>query len=155
MGVLGYDREPDVFNLADTAQLRATLYDNEDAPVQGDDIVGVVFTIQKPKPDKTKSTLTGDVDDNGLATAFYGNTDLIGEYVVVATFDLLAGSKRSVRADFEVIDPFLLASPSPSWAVADAAWAKFEDCYDAIDEGPHLRDETLNVFNKEKMESFI
>lgn len=152
MGVLGYDREQNIFALNDTAQLRAYLYDTEDSPIRGDDIFSVRFTVQKP--DKTKSTITGDADDDGLGTAFYEDTDQEGHYVVVVAFGLEDGT-RSTRADFEVFDPFLEVSPSPSWVIADAAWRKFEDCYDAIEEGPHLRDETLNIFNKEKMETFI
>jgi hypothetical protein len=34
-------------------------------------------------------------------------------------------------------------------------WSKVEDCFDAEDEGPWLRDMTLNYFNERKMAEFI
>lgn len=149
---LGYDREQNIVNLGDTALLRAVLYDLEDKPLTVDEAIGVSFTVQKP--DKTQSTVVGTIEDDGSGAANYNTTDQVGQYITVAKFTTTDGT-RSTRADFEVVDPFLDASPSPSWVVADAAWSKLEDCFDAEDEGPWLRDMTLNTFNKAKMEEFI
>jgi hypothetical protein len=149
---LGYDREANIFNLGDTAEVRAWLYDRYDAPVTTDDVLSVSFTIQKP--DKTMVTVVGEVEDDGTGLCRYEDTDQAGQYLAMATFTLHDG-RRSSRADFEVIDPFEEVTPTASWYVADGAWAKLEDCFDGSDEGPWLREETLNFFTKQKMEQFI
>lgn len=149
---LGYDRETNIFNLGDTGEIFASLYDSEDFPISGDDIVSVEFTVQKP--DKTKEVITGEVMDDGVGRLLYDGTDQKGQYITIAAFQLIEGI-RSVRSDFEVVDPFEDLAPSPSWVVADAAWAKIEDCFDGEDEGPWLRDMTLNFFNRKKMEEFL
>jgi hypothetical protein len=150
---LGYDREPKLVNLGDTANLTAVLYDtNTDEPVPVEDLVSVTFTIQAP--DKTQSTVTGTIEEDGMGVAYYDDTEELGHYPVVAAFVTLNGT-QSVRADFETVDPFLELEPSLSWVVANDAWEKFEDCFDGEEEGPWLRDMTLNIFNKKKMENFI
>lgn len=149
---LGYDRDANIFNLGDTAELRVTLYDKDDRPLTYEDVLSVSFVVQKP--DRTKTTVNGEIQEDGSGLLRYNGTTATGQYIVVATFALPDG-KRSTRADFEVVDPFDDATPSPSWVVADAAWGKLEDCFDGEDEGPWLRDMTLNTFNKEKMETFI
>ena len=150
---LGYDREQNIVNLNDTAEIRAPLFDREDNQVTSNDILAVEFVIQKP--DKTKTDpLLGEIENDGTGVLKWSDTDQSGQYLVVATFTLISG-KSSVRADFEVQDPFLDEAPSPSWVIADAAWRKIEDCFDAEDEGPWLRDMSLNYFNKHKMEQFI
>lgn len=151
---VGYDREPNIVNLGDTATVVAHIYDNADVPVAEVDLDWVSFIIQKP--DGTRTTeLAGDVTADGTGVLGFTDTDLIGPYTAVGTFVLLNGDILSSRADFEVIDPFKDETPSPSYVVAVYAWAKIEDCFDAEDEGPWLRDMTLNYFNKDKMESFI
>lgn len=149
---LGYDQQLKVFNLGDTAKLHAFLYDENDSPMDPADLTGVNFTIQKPDGDK--ESVSGSVEDDGSGLLLYDGTDQIGEYVTMASFDTFDGI-RSVPADFEVIDPFDPPVFTQSFVVAAWAWSKFEDCFDAEEEGPWLRDMTLNYFNKEKMEDFI
>lgn len=150
---LGFERDQNVVNLSDTAPLRAFLYDEDDKPLTNEDVVAVSFVVQKP--DKTKTTVAGIIEDDGSGTAAFNGTDQVGQYIVVASFTTVEDGTQSTRADFEVVDPFLDSTPSPSWVVADAAWSKLEDCFDGEDEGPWLRDMTLNTFNKTKMEKFI
>lgn len=150
---LGYDREQNIVNLDDTAEVRAFLYDEEDAPVDPDNLITVDFTIQKP--DKTKVAQPGTVEDDGSGYTLFTDTDQKGQYIAIAKFTLLDGVVRSSRADFEVVDPFEELTPSPTWVLADAAWGKLEDCFDGEDEGPWLREMTLNFFNQRKMENFI
>ena len=149
---LGYDRELKVFNLGDTAELEAALLNNFNEPFEADELISVKFTIQAP--DGTRTEKTGEINDDGLGILYYNGTDQLGHYSVVATFRTENGLK-SCRADFETIDPFNEKEPSPSWVIANDAWEKFEDCFDGEEEGPWLRDMTLNVFNKRKMENFI
>lgn len=150
---LGYDREQNVFNKGDTAIVRAFLYDREDKPVEDDEVVGVSFVVQRPGEDP-QPALSGDIEEDGTGVLRYEDTDVLGHYTVVATFQTFDG-KKSVRSDFEVIDPLAPVFVSPSYIVADRAWAKLEDCFDAEDEGPWLQDMTLNFFNQAKMEQFI
>jgi hypothetical protein len=151
---LGYDREQNIASLGDTATLTASLYDEADAPISDVDLLTVQFTIQKP--DKTKlGPFDGTIEDGGIGTYKFADTTEVGQYVAIATFTTDLGDKQSVRVDFEVVDPFAQITPSASWFVADGAWRKIEDCFDGEDEGPWLRDMTLNYFNKNKMESFI
>jgi len=150
--MIGYDRELSVFNLGDTAKVQAFLYDQEDAPARADDLLSVTFKIQKP--DKTIDTISGTVEDDGSGTMLYTDTDQVGQYTTIAAFETVDGTQSS-RADFEVVDPFEIPDYSQSYVVAAWAWKKFEDCFDAEDEGPWLRDATLNTFNKDKMEQFI
>lgn len=149
---LGYDREQNVFNLNDTAVVLAFLYDSEDNPVALDDVLSVTFTIQKP--DGTSDTEVGFIEDDGGGKLLWNDTDLVGQYTVIAAFATPDGT-RSTRADFEVIDPLDPPVMSKSYIAAVWGWRKFEDCFDAEDEGPWLRDVTLNFFNKSKMEEFI
>ena len=149
---IGYDKEKNLVNLNDTAEISVAIYDDHDEQITSN-ILGVNFTIQKP--DKTKvGPIIGHVENDGTGTLRWDGTDDVGQYLVVATFTTLQG-KQSARADFEVTDPFKDDTPSPSWVIADAAWKKLEDCFDAEDEGPWLRDMTMNYFNKDKMEAFI
>lgn len=150
----GYDREPKLVNLGDTANLTAVLYDsNTDEPVPVEDLVSVKFTVQLPS--KVKKTVVGTINEaTGMGEAEFNETSELGHFPVIAAFTTSFGT-HSVRADFETIDPFLEIEPSLSWVVANDAWEKFEDCFDGEEEGPWLRDMTLNVFNKKKMENFI
>lgn len=150
--MLGFDHDTNVVNKDDTANLRAFLYNREDQPHEDVDLAGVTFTIQRP--DGTKVTVEGEVDEDGGGTATYDTTDAVGQYITVATFETVEGERRSVRDDFEVIDPFEATTPTELELLADAVWRKFEDLFDGEDEGPWLRDQTMNYFNRHKMSEF-
>lgn len=151
---LGYDREQNIVYLGDTAIVRAYLYDKDDQAVSEDELISVNFTIEKP--DDTLDTSVGEIEGDGIGLLRYNDTDLVGQYQTIASFTYGDnGDIRSARADFEVVDPLKPVAVSPSWVAANDAWSKFEDCFDAEDEGPWLRDMTLNYFNKNKMEKFI
>lgn len=150
---LGYDRELNVVNKGDTAQIDAFLYDKADKPLTADDLVAVSFTIQAP--DQTKTTVAGEVTDAGVGHLAFDGTTEVGQYVVVASFTLSDGSTKSTRTDFEVIDPFNPETPTQLDVIGEAVWHKLEDCFDAEDAGPWLRDMTLTYFNKDKMGDFV
>jgi hypothetical protein len=150
---LGYDQEENVVNLGDTAKVVAVLYDQNDQPVLADDIASVSFEIAAP--DNSRTTVAGTIQSDGSGLVRFNGTTLVGPYIAIATFTLDNGDVQSVRADFEVVDPFIAASPSQSYIAAVAAWAKIEDCFDAEDDGPWLQEMTRTTFKKEKMESFL
>lgn len=149
---LGYDQEIRIVNKGDAAELIATIYDRHDDPFPAEELISVEFTVQAP--DGTTTTVAGMIEEDGSGVVYYGDTYQVGHHVVMATFLTVNGAK-STRTDFEVIDPFASFDPSPSWILANDAWSKFEDCFDAEEEGPWLQDMTLNCFKKEKMERFI
>lgn len=149
---LGYNREYKVVNLGDTAELTATIYDNEDNPYSSEELTSVTFVIQAP--DGTKTEHQGTVEEDGTGRYNFNETTQVGHYTGMATFRTDEG-KKSTNVDFETIDPFMETEPSLSWVVANDAWEKFEDLFDSEEGGPWLKDMTLSVFNKNKMESFI
>lgn len=150
---LGYERELKLVNLGDTAHLVATLYDDNDDPFSAKDLTSVEFIIQAP--DGTKVTKTGSIEPDGTGVLLYNETTQLGHYTVVASFKTVEVGTKSVHSNFETVDPFAEAEPSQSWYAANDAWEKFEDLFDSEEGGPWLRDMTLAVFNKEKMERFI
>lgn len=149
----GFGRDADIISLNDTAPLRAFLFDRLDQPVKAEELVSVTFTIERP--DKVQDTIVGVIEDDGAGTGNYNNTDLIGEYTVIATFMTVDAVQKSVRTDFEVIDPFHPPVPTNSQLLAALVWRRLEDLFDAEDEGPWLRDMTLNYFSKDKMPEFV
>lgn len=167
---LGFDRQIKIVSLGDTARLSARLYDDRDQLYSYEDLAAVTFTIQKPAAIGDGTTVKGDgnsydspivkdivdgeVLEDGTGYLNYDNANVIGHYVVVATFELVDGTVKSTRSDFEVFDPFQVVD-GPIRIVADGVWTKLEDCFDAEDEGPWLQDMTLNYFREEKMEKFI
>lgn len=154
MSPLGFNPNPDVTNLGDSAEIYAYLYDETDTPVSEDDLVTVTFAIQTPSGART--TVPGEVTGDGTGFVRYLDTNEAGAYLVVAQFVLLEGEVRSVRADFEVIDPFNPPEPTTEEVVSELVWRKLEDCFDAEDEGgPWLREQTMSYFNKSKMTEFI
>src|SRR3954471_16988151 len=134
---LGFDRELNIINLGDTATVIATLYDSKDTPLTADQIESVNFTVQTPSLER--EDYDGELQDDGTGLLRYEATNEVGQYLVVATFQLLE-EKRSTRYDFEVVDPFTESDRTPEQVVGDSVWAKLEDCFDAEDEGPWLRD---------------
>lgn len=150
---MGFDREMDLVNAGDTAQIVAYLYDRDDARLDPGDVLSVDFLVQDPEG--TRSTVAGVIGDDGEGILTYPTTTLPGQYMVMAAFTLLDGTKQSTRVDFEVIDPFDPPAPSNEEVIGTFVWQKLEDCFDAEDEGPWLRDMTLNCFNETKMREFI
>lgn len=150
---LGFDRDYDVVNVDDTAEIYARIFDKDDSPVSANDLLGVEFTIQRP--DSTSVTQTGEVQTDGIGFLRYPTTDIVGKYPVVATFTFVSGEVRSVRADFEVIDPFNPPAPSITEIITGATWDKLEDCFDSEYGGPWLRDVTMDRFNRQKIPQFI
>jgi hypothetical protein len=167
---LGFDRQLKIVSLGDTARLSARLYDDRDQLYSYEDLAAVTFNIQKPaaigngttvKGDGNsydspvvKDSVDGEVLEDGTGFLNYDNADVLGHYIVVATFELVDGTIKSTRSDFEVFDPFEVVE-GPIRVIADGVWTKLEDCFDAEDEGPWLQDMTLNYFREEKMEKFI
>lgn len=169
---LGYDRNVQVVSQGDSAELRAFLFDDQDATVGIDDLLTVSFKIAKP--DGSVSTHIGEIEENGEGFFRFDDTDLIGDYRVVATFTFLDGKKQSTRADFVVGNPFgedlstpislsewntlTTADERNEWMVsmvASRVWDKMEDLFDSHDGGPWMRDMTLNVFSPGKIPEFI
>lgn len=149
----GYDNEPRIFNLNDTSSLVAVLYDDEDRPYSYADLISVSFEIQKP--DNNRVTVAGDLDEEGKGIALFDDTALAGQYMAVATFVTVDEGNKSTRLDFQVIDPFNPPTPSNIEILGEKVWERFEDLFDASDEGPWLRDMTKNTFTKKKMPRFV
>lgn len=150
---LGFDRNLNVVNLSDSAELYATLTDKDDNPLTVDDLVSVQFNIQKP--DQTRLTLAGEILDTGEGFGRFTATDQVGDYLAIAQFRLYSGEVRSARCDFEVIDPFNPTTPTNSDVVSEKVWAKIEDCFDSEYGGPWMRDQTLAFFNKDRVIDFV
>jgi hypothetical protein len=141
-------------NAGDTAELRVALFDENELPVPYDDIGFVRFTVQRP--DKSQVTKVGDVEDGtGAGFLRWSDTAQIGEYQYVAQFTLATGQVRSERGSFEVLDPFNPVAPTAEDLICELVWHELEDCFDSIEGGPHLRDETLSYFNKKKIKQFL
>lgn len=152
---LGFDREQNVVSISDSAEVYAYLYDaRTETVIPEADLTSVSFTIQRPDGTVDEG-LAGDITGDGTGYIRYADTDIPGSYVAVGQFVLDNGSTKSARADFEVIDPFNPPVPSNSEVIANIVWRKLEDCFDADDEGPWLRDMTMNIFNEAKMAEFI
>lgn len=158
---LGYDRQPKIVALNDSAELFVYLYTDRDQKYAPEDIASVTFTIQKPAVnsdgnsfDPEKVVIEGEVQEDGSGYLVFDDTDRVGHHVGVATFELTGGVTKSVKADFEVFDPFEVVD-TPIRIIADGVWTKLEDCFDAENEGPWVQDMTLHFFREEKMEKFI
>lgn len=150
LGILKPDHR---VNIGDTAELRRHLYREDETAVAAADIAQVSVTIQLP--DRSQVTAPGLIEDDGTGFYRWSDTDLIGLYIYIMTFTLASGEVRSVRGAFEVIDPFNPPVQTNEDRLADAVWAKLEDCFDSEEGGPWLRDMTLNYFNKDKVPEFI
>lgn len=151
---LGFDREMNVIASGDSAEIYAHIYTERDVPVSSRDLVNVTFKIQKP--DGTLDEETGDIlEEDGKGFLRYLGTDQIGEYKVIATFTFDTDEVRSVRADFEVIDPLNPPDPTTEQIIGQAVWGMLEDAFDSEEGGPWLQDVTMATFKKEKMAEFI
>lgn len=140
-------------NVGDTAELRHNLFDEYDLVVPEDSVAAVQFTIQKP--DRSQSTHAGVVNDDGSGFYRWTDTTDAGEYKYIATFTLDSGQVKSVRGNFEVVDPFNPPAPTGLDILSDAVWMKFEDVFDSTEGGPWLRDETMAYFDKTKIPQFV
>jgi hypothetical protein len=150
---LAWNLENRYVNLGDSAELNAYVYDDFDAPVPQDQLASVSYTIQDPAG--AQVTQAGSIIDDGVGFTRYTSTATVGAYKAIATFIYASGQVKSVRTNFEVIDPFNPPAPTNDQVIAELTWRKIEDCFDAEDEGPWLRDMTLNFFNKDKMPEFV
>jgi hypothetical protein len=158
---LGFDRQIKIIAKGDSARLTARLHDDKDQLYSYEDLASVTFTIQRPladsdgnKYDSVKDVQFGEIMEDGTGYLAYAQTDQVGHYICVATFELVDGTTKSTKSDFEVFDPFEVVD-TPIRVVADGVWTKLEDCFDAENEGPWVQDMTLNYFREEKMEKFI
>jgi hypothetical protein len=150
---LGFDKELNVINAGDSAEIFAYIFDQRDNPIPQADLQSVSFKIQIP--DGTVNTFTGSITDDGEGFLRYADTDDIGEYRVVAAFTFSDDSIRSVRADFEVIDPFNPPAPDDEETIGFLVWRRLEDAFDSEEGGPWLQDVTASTFKKEKMTLFM
>jgi len=164
MSPLGYEQQPTIVTLGDTARLKVYLYDDNDQTLGPDEVSSVQFTIQCP--DGSRATYQGYINDDGSGEYHFNETYLDGHYTAVATFTLANGDTRSERASFQTLDPFsepisqfLLATDTPQneeEAVGQGVWNKLSDCFDSQESGgPWLRMMTMQVFNPNKMAQFI
>ena len=162
---LGFDRQLKIVAKGDSARLVARLYDDDDQLYSYEDLGAVSFVIQRPAEnwdsatggaqyDSVKIEEDGEVLENGTGVLIFEQTDRLGHYIAVATFELVDGTTKSTRVDFEVFDPFEIID-TPVRVIADGVWTKLEDCFDAEQEGPWVQDVTMNFFREEKMEKFI
>lgn len=153
MSPLGFDRDLNTINAGDTAEVYAYVYDLRDQKIPATDLTAVEFTIEYP--DKTRLTDAGAITGDSTGYIQFDDTEQIGEYKGVGTFTLGTGAIRSVRADFEVIDPFNPPELDNEDVVGLQVWSKLEDCFDSEEGGPWLQDVTMATFKKEKMKNFI
>lgn len=142
-----------VISQGDSAELRAYVFDDERLPFLPDDIASVSFTIQKP--DGSRTTHPGTIEDDGGGFFRYLDTDDLGKYMWVAHFDMATGQRRSRRGVFVSIDPFEQVIPEDYMTVADEVWMRLEDIFSSEEGGPWLRDMTLAWFSKEKVPYFV
>ena len=149
---MGIPKDIGSVNQGDTAELYASAY-VDDLAVDDTSIVSVSFVVEKP--DKSRVTTTGIVQEDGQGFLRWADTTNVGRYVALAQFTLDSGEKRSTKIAFSVRDPFNDEPLEPLDQIADAVWLKLEDCFDSSEGGPWLRDQTLRFFNKEKINAFI
>lgn len=150
---LGYDKEPRLYNLGDTAELNGSIYNDDGDKYTGDDLLAVQFVVRKP--DGTQTTLDGTIDDEGDASGIYTDTNVIGDYQTLARFTTVYGNLKSSRSDFQVQDPFEEDVPQAQKDFVRAVWRKFQDCFDSEEGGPWLRDETLASFDPQDVLDFV
>jgi len=153
---LGFDSQLKIVALGDSARLIARLYNDRDQLYSYEDLGAVSFVIQYPNKTKANNAnpIDGEILEDGTGLLVFDDTDQLGHHIAVATFELVDGTTKSTRVDFEVFDPFEVVD-TPTRIVADGVWTKLEDCFDAEQEGPWVQDMTLNYFREEKMEKFI
>lgn len=139
----------------DTAIIEANLFDEDGVspiPVQS-------ASWQVRKPDGNIATGGPTVIEDSEISIAFADTVLPGSYSTQVTFLLPDSSKRSTVLSFEVVDPLestnIGTSDTPEEKVIDRAWMKLEDLFDSELGGPHLRDRTLQNFDREKMKRLV
>jgi hypothetical protein len=137
----------------DTAIIEANLFDQDGVstlPTQN-----VAWQVRKPDGIVVSGGPT-NLERSEASIAFTDTTEP-GAYSSQVTFTLTDGSKRSTVLSFEVVDPLETTSQSTNDvdAVVDRAWMKLEDLFDSELGGPHLRDRTLQNFDREKMKRML
>lgn len=150
---LAWNLETQYYNLGDSAEVDAYIYDENNALIPVADISSVVFTVEDPSGVQTQ--LTGSIVGDGHGYVRFTDTSLVGHYPSIATFTMSAGQVKSSVCSFEVIDPFRPPAPTPDQVIGDLVWQKIEDIFDSDEGGPWLRDMTLNTFSRDKMPEFI
>ena len=162
----GFERQPRVM-VGDSQVLNAYLYNGEDESlVPQDDITAVTFTVLSPLDDPDDSnpildhvdgTIVGDGHAQYVVEGWVNSTQ--GQFKGFAQFTYnegaLTGLQKSVVTDYDVFDPFVRAAPSAADPAVDQCWTMLEDCFDSEVGGPWLRDMTLAVFDKSKINAFI
>jgi hypothetical protein len=139
--------------MGDTAELHPYIYSEDETPVAVSDLSAVNFTVKKP--DQTIDTFNGALNPDGSGFLRYTETDQKGLFVWTAQFIFTTGEKRSYRDEFSVYDPMEIPPQSQAHQVAEQVWFRLEDCFDAEEGGPWLRDMTLSYFDPSKIERFI
>jgi hypothetical protein len=160
----GFERQPKVM-IGDSQILNAFLYSNDDETlVPQADIIAVTFTVLVPgdnPADPTLDHIDGLIVGDGQGQFQVGNwvNAVQGQYKSYAQFTYnegdMTGLMKSAVTDYDVFDPFVRAEPSPADPAIDQCWMFFEDCFDSEIGGPWLRDMTLAVFDKSKINGFI
>ena len=149
----------------DSIVLNAYLFSGDDETlVPEGDITGVTFTVLVPGDDPESPTLdhvdgTIVADGHGQFQVDPSINGVQGQYKGFAQFTYNEGDLTNLHkswvTDYDVFDPFVRAVPSPADAAIDQCWMKLEDCFDSEIGGPWLRDMTLAVFDKSKINGFI
>lgn len=150
---LGRDPRTRTIATTDTAEVKVALYkEDHDTAYTEDELLSVQFTIQKP--DRTQTTIAGEIDEDGVGILRYTDTTTKGEYLIRAQFTTVDGELKSVRTNFDVEDPFDERTLAAE-VIGDAVWLKLEDLFDSEEGGPWLRDMSLRYFNKTKISQFV
>lgn len=159
----GYQRQPRIMK-GDSQVLNAFIFgEDETTPVPAEDIIRVHFTVLVPGDDPEAPTLDeidGVVvgDGHGQYVVPASINGVQGQYKSFARFEYNSGSNilnKGVVTDYDVFDPFVRAKASAADEAIDQCWLKLEDCFDSEIGGPWLRDMTLAVFDKSKINGFI
>jgi hypothetical protein len=97
-----------------------------------------------------------DVENTNVAVPFY-QTDEAGAYHAQVTFLMEDNVRRSSILNFEVVDPLETTGEATNDVdrVVDRAWMKLEDLFDSQLGGPHVRDRTLQHFDREKLKRLL
>lgn len=138
-------------NINDSAEIFAYVYEDSN-PVQADDLLTVIFNIEKP--DNTRVTEEGIIEEDGAGYLLFNDTDQVGEYLVTASFTYTTGKIKTEYADFEVFDPFDPVSTRET-LIEQLVWRKLNDLFDTKDGGPWLREMTTNVFERNDVSEFV